>query len=435
MTEKKLTYIDIAWFFFPLLLNVQLMSISHTIINGALARLDDYVLALAGMSVAMIIHVFLSSPTYQNHTITMAMARGRKSAFAVTAYIFATSAAVAVMVALVAYLPIGNLVFDLLGTPPEVAIEARRAMRLMVILPFISGFRFFCQGLLLQLRRTGFISFATGVRAGTLFFYLAIGQYWFNGALLGAFGLVSCIATETVVIMLVLWRIHPRFEKNETEKTLREIFQYGFPLTYSSLLQQAIPLLISAIIGRLQDGAMALAAFGVIRGLVFLLAGPMRNLQQAHIALIKTPEENRMLLRFSICLAISLSLLIFFAAGPAESFILGNLLGVEPALAGYMRFALILSAIFPFFYGASHLLRGWFSSAEKTATLGKSTLYKCGFILLLWWPLVHFQLPVAGITIAILLLIGSEIIEATFLFFQRRSFSTGNLASPTFKES
>ena len=50
-------------------------------------------------------------------------------------------------------------------------------MRIMVILPFISGFRFFCQGLLLQLRRTGLISLATGVRAVSLFFYLAIGQF------------------------------------------------------------------------------------------------------------------------------------------------------------------------------------------------------------------------------------------------------------------
>ena len=70
---------EIALFFFPLLLNVQLMSVSHTFINGALARLEDYVTALAGMSIAMVVHLFIASPSYQNHTITIAMVRGRRS--------------------------------------------------------------------------------------------------------------------------------------------------------------------------------------------------------------------------------------------------------------------------------------------------------------------------------------------------------------------
>jgi len=77
--EKRLGYQEIAFFFFPLLLNVQLMSISHTFINGALVRLDDFVTALAGISVAMVVRLFISSSSHQNHTIAIIMARGRKS--------------------------------------------------------------------------------------------------------------------------------------------------------------------------------------------------------------------------------------------------------------------------------------------------------------------------------------------------------------------
>ena len=57
--------------------------------------------------------------------------------------------------------------------------------------------------------------------------------------------------------------------------------RFAWPLVSSSGLQQAVPLLINAIISRLPDGTLALAAFGVVRGFIFLLAGPMRNLQQA----------------------------------------------------------------------------------------------------------------------------------------------------------
>ncbi len=417
-TQKQLGYREISLFFFPLILNVQLMSISHTIINSVLARLDDYVTALAGMSVAMIIHVFVSSPSYQNHTITLVMARGRKSVIAVFGYIFAISTYVAVMVALLAFTRIGDLIFNLLGTPAEVIVEARHAMQIMVILPFISGFRFFCQGLLLHVRRTGLISFATGVRAASLFIFLALGSHWFSGARLGAFGLVSCIATETLVICLLVWRIRPQLHSDRPEKSFRQILAYGLPLAYSSCLQQAIPLLISAIIGRLSDGAMALAAFGIIRGLLFLLAGPMRNLQQAYLALVSSRQDNLVLMRFSIALATALSLLLLLIAGPLEAIILGRLLGIDASMSAYLRGAMALCAIFPVFYGASHLLRGWFSGIEKTRLLGTSTIIKCSFIMVLWWPLVHWQWPISGVVIAIGLLICAEIIEAIYLALQ-----------------
>ena len=70
---------EIALFFFPLLLNVQLMSVSHSVINAFLARQHDFVTALAGFSVAMVLHLFFASPSYQNHTVTIAMVRGRRS--------------------------------------------------------------------------------------------------------------------------------------------------------------------------------------------------------------------------------------------------------------------------------------------------------------------------------------------------------------------
>jgi hypothetical protein len=62
-----LTQREIAIFFLPMLLNVQLMSVSHSIINAFLARSAEQIVALAAFSVAMVIHIFLASPSYQNH--------------------------------------------------------------------------------------------------------------------------------------------------------------------------------------------------------------------------------------------------------------------------------------------------------------------------------------------------------------------------------
>ncbi len=420
MNEKPLTIREIAFFFFPLVLNVQLMSISHTVINGALARLDDYVTALAGMSVALVVHLFIASPSYQNHTITIAMVRGRKSMISVLVFIGLVALYVAAMLSLIAYTPLGDFVLvDLLGTPPEVVIEAKKALYILALLPFFTGIRGFCQGLIIRARRTSLVSLATGVRVGALFIFLAVGHQYFHGAQFGAFALVACVVTETLVIMWLAWRTHIPFEGEDNARSTWEILRYSFPLAYSSCLQQTVPLLISSIIGRLSDGAMALAAFGVIRGFLFLLAGPMRNLQQAYLTLVKTVDDNRTLLRFSITIATVLGLLVLLTAGPLNQLILGELLGVKNVLRSYLQWSLAACAVFPLFYGLTNLLRGWFAGADQTAQLGRSTLLKSAFLLLLWWPLVNFNLPVSGIAIAIGLLICAEILESSYLYWQR----------------
>ena len=421
MTEQRLTYREISWFFFPLLLNIQLMSISHTIINGALARLDNYVTALAGISVAMIVHLFISSPSYQNHTVTIAMVRGRRSLYGVLLFIALVAAYVTLMLGLIAFTPVGNLVLTtLLGTPHEVAEEARKALMIMTFLPFFTGIRGFSQGMLIRNRRTGLVSFATGVRVAGLFFFLLTGKLWFDGAQLGAFALVSCVVTETLVISWLAWKVRPTLQRDGEEKSTRDILRYAFPLAYSSCLQQTIPLLISAIIGRLHDGALALAAFGIIRGFLFLLAGPMRNLQQTYMTLVKTVDDYRTLVYFSVTLSAAMGLIIILTAGPLHQLILGQMLGVETDLRDYLRVSFAACALFPFMYAVSNLLRGWFSGAEQTRQLGRSTVIKSVFLLATWWPLVAWQPPVPGIAIAITLLLAAEALEAAYLYRQRR---------------
>ncbi|MEE4253259.1 MAG: MATE family efflux transporter [Desulfuromusa sp.] len=424
MTEKRLTTREIAFFFFPLVLNVQLMSISHTIINGALARLDDYVTALAGMSVALVVHLFIASPSYQNHTITITMVRGRKSMVSVLIFISLVAIYVATMLSLIAFTPIGDFILiKLLGTPEQIAEEAKKALYILAFLPFFTGIRGFCQGLIIRARKTSLVSLATGVRVAGLLGFLSFGYKYFSGAQLGAVSLVGCVITETLVICWLAWKTHIPFTKGQTEKTTSEILRYSFPLAYSSCLQQTIPLLISSIIGRLQDGALALAAFGVIRGFLFLLAGPMRNLQQAYLTLVKTVDDNRTLLRFSFIIAIALGVLVLLTAGPLNQSILGQLLGVETDLRHYLQWPLAACSFFPLFYGLTNLLRGWFAGADQTRQLGRSTLLKSGLLLVLWWPLVSWQPPVSGIAIAIGLLLAAELLESLYLYYQRQQQS------------
>ena len=418
--DSRLTLRQTALFFFPLLLNVQLMSVSHSIINAGLARLEDAVTALASFSVALVLHLFVASPSYQNHTITIAMVRGRKSLYGTALFVILVASYVSVMLGLLAFTPIGTLVLNrLLGVNPEVARGAQEVLSMLVFLPFFTGLRGLSQGLVIQSRRTGLVSFATGVRIVTLFGYLWIGQMLFSGPKVAAFALLFCVITETIVVSLFAWRVHLPAETDD-EKSFGEIFRYAFPLAYSSGLQQTIPLLINAIISRLPDGTLALAAFGVIRGFLFLLAGPMRNLQQAYLTLVRQTADYKVLARFSRYTSCGMALTMLVVAWPCNALILGQVMGLDEAMRHYITWPLTACALFPSLYSATNLLRGWFAGAHLTGRLGRSTFYKA-LLLVGSWPLIVLpQWPLPGIAVAIFLLLAAELCEASYLFVQRK---------------
>jgi hypothetical protein len=419
LKEARLTQKAVAFFFFPLLLNIQLMSVSHSIINAGLARLENAVVILAGFSVAMVLHLFVASPSYQNHTITITMVRGRKSFKAMLLFVFIIASWVSIMLALLAFSPVGDFILNrVLGVSPAVGKAAREALGLLVFLPFMTGIRGLCQGLVIRARRTGLVSFATAVRIVMLFAYLWLGLIWFSGTQVAAFALLGCVGTETIVIALFAWRVK-RPASQDDEHGLVDILRYGIPLAYSSGMQQTVPLLINAIISRLPDGTLALAAFGVIRAFLFLLAGPMRNLQQAYLALVSHADDYRVLVSFFLKVSFGMAVIMLLIAWPLNGPVFGTIMGLDETMRRYLAWPLTACALFPFLYGAANLLRGWFSGAHLTSRLGQSTFYKALLIVALWPVLAFWTRPLPGIAVAIFLLLVAEFCEAGYLYRQR----------------
>jgi hypothetical protein len=420
---------EVAWFFFPLLLNVQMMSISHSIINAGLARVADAITALAAFSVAMVLHIFVASPSYQNHVITIAMVRGRRSLRGTALFIALMSTGIAVVLAVLAFTPVGTFVlFRLLGVTPEVAAGARAALVILVPLPFVTGLRGFCQGLVSQTRRTGLISFATGVRIGALVLLLWLGREWFDGPRLGAVALLGCVLTETVLISWFAWRIYEIPEDGDGERGFTGIMRFALPLVTSSGLQQAVPLIINAIISRLPDGTLALAAFGIIRGFVFLLAGPMRNLQQAYLALARRGEDYLVMARFNRRVSLMLAATTLAVAAPLSAPVLGTLMGLDPTMRAVIVWPLAACAAYPWLIGLSHLLRGWFAAAHLTPVLGQATFYKVLLLLGCWPLLLLMPLPASGALVAVILLVAAEAAETWYLNSRRRRLLSGGIA-------
>lgn len=420
LASGRLGQKEIALFFFPLLLNVQLMSVSHSIINGALARQSDFVTALAAFSVAMVLHLFIASPSYQNHTVAIAMIRGPRSLRGTALFVTLVALYVSALLGLVAFTPLGDFVLGrLLGVQGEIARQARAVLGIMVALPFLTGFRGLFQGLVMQARRTALVSFATLVRVAALFACLGLGAPWFSGAVLGAVGLVGCILVETLLMAWFAWRVRLHHPGGVAERGALEIFRFAFPLAYSSCLQQTIPLLINAIISRLPDGALALASFGVIRGFIFLLGGPMRNLQQAYQTLVKDLADYLQLVRFFRWVGSALALITVLVAYPLSGPVLGGLMGLDEQTRGYIALPLAGCALYCYLFGAVSLLRGWFTGEDRTTELGRSVLYKILFLLAGWALVRLVAIPLPGVAVAVFLLMSTELCEAWYLHGRR----------------
>jgi len=414
-SEHRLSQREIAFFFFPLLLNVQLMSLSHSLINAALARLAHPVLTLAGFSIAIVLHLCLASPAYQNHTIAIALIRGRRSLFGVGLYVMAVALYVSLLLALVAYTPLGKLVFEqLLGVSPAIADEARSVLAILTFLPFFTGLRGLCQGIVIRARRTGLVSLATLIRILSLLGFLLLGRHWFSGAAVGAVGLLGCIAVETAVMVWFAWKAYTPCS-TESEKGLGAIFRYALPLSFSSAMQQTVPLLISAIISRLPDSTPALAAFGIIRGFIFLLAGPMRNLQQAYLTLVKDRAEYRTLMTFYWRVALGMGLITLAIAYPLNEMVLGKAMGLNLDLRHYIALPLAACALYPAFSGIIYLYRGVYSANHRTAFLSWATLCKVAYLCICWLLLMLKSLIIPGVALAIFLLLSCELCEAWYL--------------------
>jgi hypothetical protein len=322
---------------------------------------------------------------------------------------------------MVAFTPIGEFILGrLLGVSGDISRQARQVLGILVLLPFFTGFRGLFQGLVMQARRTGLVSFATGVRIAALLFFLIAGRRWFTGAVLGAFALLACIVVETALMAVFAWRCPAPPDGDAEEKGTREILSFAFPLAWSSCLQQTVPLLINAIISRLPDGPLALASFGVIRGFIFLLGGPMRNLQQAYLTLVRNGADYPPLVSFFRRVGGALAALTVLVAYPLNGPVLGDLMGLDADTRSYIALPLAACALYPYLYGAANLLRGWFTGSYRTLQLGRSVIVKVLFLLLAWGGITLVPLPVPGVSVAVFLLLAAELCETAYLHIRRR---------------
>jgi Na+-driven multidrug efflux pump len=105
-------------------------------------------------------------------------------------------------------------------------------------------------------------------------------------------------------------------------------------------------------------------------------------------------------------------------------------MGLDQQMRDYIAIPLACSALYPLLYGSTNVLRGYFTTRHRTFELGRSTVYKVAFLLVVWGMMLLFPVPVPGIAIAVFLLVASEFCENFYLIWRRRVLLRQELLAP-----
>ena len=221
-------------------------------------------------------------------------------------------------------------------------------------------------------KRTPLITLCTFVRLLSLGVAVMALPLFLENAALGAATLTVCIATESIFAMVVAWpycRALPASTGDELP-TKRALWRFSWPMMLNNGSEMGVVFIINLFLGRLASPEVALAAFGVVHGLVSFLFSPMRNLAQTAQTLTGSRADAGVLVRFTLHLVLGfglLALLLFYT--PLATVVLDDIMGLDAQLRAYCEPAMRMAFAMALFWALSALFRGMLAGARSTGML------------------------------------------------------------------
>jgi hypothetical protein len=359
-------------FFLPLVLMTELNMISKSVIHAFLARTAQPDVALAAFNTSFAFYYTIASATEITTVLCISYMNSRHGLWHIARFMALLLSLPLLVSILVALTPAGDWLYgEMFGASSAAVAEARQATGIFCLSAPVLIVRGVAFALLMVNRRTLFITGATLVRLASLALSLAVWPQLLDGAAIGAAALVTCMLLETVFAAIFALR-HARAlpARSQAPPGGRVLWGFSWPLMLSQGSEIGIVMLVNLFLGRLAQADLALAAFGVVHGLVSLLFSPMRNLVQTTQTLVESARDARVLLGFSLQLAAGFAALaVVLFNTPLQGWVLSGVMGLTPELAGYCRPAVSVAFLMAVLWALSALGRGLLARLRRTRTL------------------------------------------------------------------
>ncbi|MBT3534507.1 MAG: hypothetical protein HN478_11565 [Rhodospirillaceae bacterium] len=413
-------------FFVPLIFMTELNMISKSVINAALARTPDQNVTLAAFHVAFTLYFALSSSTEVCAVLSLSYLKTKRALGRLVRFMAVIVAIPWLVAQVIAFTALGDWVFGgLFGASDAVVIQAKSTIFLLSLSAPILITRSICFGLILMHQRTIFITYATCVRLASLAVSLVFLPKFLEGAAVGAAALVTCMALETVVVLVFargIFRALPTGGEPgaEVPPTFLQQWRFSWPLMMNTSAEMGVVTVISIFLGLSANPDLALAAFSIIYGLVSLLMSPMRNLLSTAQTLVKTVADRRPVHIFTLHLIGFFGLIGFVIFHtPLEDLVLVEAMGLKPELRDYCAPALKLAFLMSAAWAYSALYRGLLAGARNTTMLAVSGLSRIAVAALIASTTLVF-LSINGAVIGLVGWVAGYVVEAGLLALQLR---------------
>jgi len=333
-------YFRLSRFLLPLVLTIVIQEFGGQFLNAGMARLPDATHTLAAYGLAWGLVLLLLAPLAQTTQMSLVLAGNRQDFGKALRFVLATALLLIVLQASLALTPFGHWIVDDLHDIDSSLGDLVRTVLLwsIPVIP-IRGTTWLMAGQLIRVKRTAFISYATGtsiaVGVGLVFVLLPVEAIRARPIWLPVIAALGMAITEWSVLA-VGFRRHVHLAEGEANGGLRyrEIVGFVWPLALTMLVQEFSRPLINLFIARQSDGATALAVLAVVYSLgqwPFRWQNEMKNLPAA----FHTEDPDLLTVRrfMVLCglLSVSISLTLFWT--PVRDLLLVGLIGVDAAFA------------------------------------------------------------------------------------------------------
>lgn len=374
---------DAARFFVPLIFTAQMMMISHSIIHAFLARLPTPTITLAAFSATHALFSIVASPTVTTPLIALSYIHDRRSVHRQFVFNGLIQLGPFLFMQVVGWTSLGDWLFgSLLGVSPAVTRQARAAVIIFSLAMPPIMVRAVGFALLMRSRRTLWITYGTIVRLASLGGWLVILPWFMREAALGAAALVLCMTTETVYIALVAW---PRYRElpplEGPPASYGAMWRHSWPLMMGQVSENGVMFAVNIFLGRLANPDLALAAFGVVRGLLGLLLSPLRNLVQTAQTLVRTQADQAVMARFTLRVGVifTVAVAVLFYT-PLRRIVLGSVMGLTAELSAYCTPGLLVLLAVPLLWARGASTRGMLIAARRTGPIAGSSTLRVGAV-------------------------------------------------------
>jgi hypothetical protein len=332
--DEPLSWRRLFTFFVPLGVAASLVTISHVIINGTLARATNPETVIASYAIAGSLLTITERPSSLLRQTCSALAKDRISFQAVTYVTKVFLAFVMLVGLLIVYTPVGHGIFKyLFGVEPALLSSVIDVYQILMFVSAFSVIRNIYQGVIISHNRTKWLTIGMFFRLAVMY---ALSLYYVisDNITSGRVGAIIFLAGMIIEAAVSYWegrnivRTMPLKQMDHMVENKADVFQFYKPLLLSSFVAMFIGPMINIILGKTTGIFLSISAFAIASSLMQLM---LSFFTYIHQIVLNFHDINASLVRrFSLCIGfIPFLLLIGVAYTPLGPWLLEHMMSVK----------------------------------------------------------------------------------------------------------